>query len=419
MINKIYNEIKYLIKIKEVKQTIFLFSSFIVVTLSWVFTSSIITRTLWPSDYWKLSLVLSLVSFFWLFFEFWYFSSWTRLLWIEKNKEKERSLFWTLIIISSIISLIFFFFLIFSSFLIDLYIYPKEDIWKYFLFLSPFLFIYPMSYMLPQAMQWMNKMEINAVYNWLKPILYLIFILIFSICYNLNIYIVLILLQISLLISILYSIVKIKPIFLNIKSNLVKYKKENQIFWKHIYLWRVFEQSTFHLDKILIAFFLSSTEVGFYSLALLIASPISMVSVQLSRSLYKKFSNMDFIPKKVILYNITWLFGSWLILFLIGNSLILFLFWKWFIEVWNILWLVIIANTFQGMYQPYLMFLHWKWLKKLGTWNYIWGTINIILNVLLIQRFWIIWALIATIITYVFWNIYLYSFYKNYNKTND
>jgi len=412
MFSKIYNEVKYLISLKAVQDTLFLFWSFLVVTLLWIITSSIIVKNLWPENYWKFSLIMSIIAFIWLFFEFWFFSSWTRLLWIEKNKIKERSIFWTLIIITLIISIIFLLFLILSSFIFDLIIYKKEQIWKIILYTSPLLMFYPFSYMLPQALQWMNKMKLNSLYNILKPILYLLFIwFLFILNIKLSIINTITVLYFSIILSIIIIIIQIKPIFKWFQENYLILKNENKVFWKHIYLWRIFEQSTFKLDVLLIAFFLSSKEVGFYTLAFMIASPISKLSTELSRSLYKKFAQNNIIPKKVLIYNFLWLITSSIILLIIWKYLILWLFWTKFIEVWNILWLVIIAVFFQWLYQPYNFSVvnnNPKFVKKMWI---IWWFINIFWNLIFIILLWIKWAILVTIFNFLFWYItYKYKY---------
>ncbi len=420
IVNKIYNEIKYLIKLKTVKDTILLFWSFLLVTLLWIITSSLITKSLWPDNYWKFSLIISIVGFLWLFFEFWYFSSSTRLLWIEKNKKKEKNILWTLIIITFIISILFLFFLILSSFVFDFFIYPKEKIWKIILYTSPLLMFFPFSYMLPQALQWMNEMKINALYNIIRPFIYLIFIIFLISFINLNLFNTIIAMQLSLIISLLIILLKIKPIFNWFKKNYKLIKEENKVFWKYIYLWRIFEQSTFKLDTILIAFFLSSKEVWFYVLAFMIVSPISTLSRELSRSLYKNFSHANKIPKKVILYNFIWLVFSSLWLIIIWKYLILFLFWVEYIEVWNILWLVIIAVFFQGIYQPINNFINTKkelWIKIRKILITLW-ILNILFNIILIKYLWLKWALYSTILIYLISFILQYKTYNEFKKWN-
>ena len=52
------------------------------------------TRLLWVEAFWEMMLIISIINFTYVFFEFWFFSAWARLLaTIKKNKEWN----WTII----------------------------------------------------------------------------------------------------------------------------------------------------------------------------------------------------------------------------------------------------------------------------------------------------------------------------------
>ena len=414
-INQTITEFTNLAKSKPAKQTSMLYGSQIIVLFLGIFTGVINTRFLGPIDYGILAFILALIAFISLFFEFGFFSAGARLLALANTEKEERSLIGGLLIITIGIALSFSLSVFIFSFFVDSIF--KTEIGGILRIISILVSIYPFQYMLHQVCQGANRIGKMSAYNLMPTTWYLIGALIIITFFKLTVFIALLLSLSGVIFATVLVISSLKPNFYDLKQNIALLWKETKEYGFHVYLGRVADVSTYQLDKIFISYFVNTTWVGFYSLAMVLTSPMAMLSRSLSISLFKDFAQAERIPKKVIYYNFLWLLSCVIGLTVLGKYIIIFLFSDRYISSVPLIFPLTLAGFFQGMYQPYNMFLGakrmGKWLKKMSIYMAI---CNFFGNLILIPIWGAMGAAIASVIgTFVYFslNIMYYEKYKS------
>ena len=399
---------------KTGKQTSMLYGSQIAILGLGIVIGVINTRSLGPVDYGMLSFILALISFVSLFFEFGFFSAGTRLLAIANDERKERECIGSLVLITVGIALLFSLATFFLSFFVDSIFHTH--IGNILRIISILVCIFPFQYMIQQVYQGTNKIGRLSAYNVAPIVWYLIGALIVINLFQLTVYIALLLNLSGIILATIVVIRRLKPSFNDLRKNTGLLWKETKEYGFHVYIGRIAGVSTYQLDKIFISYFVNTTWVGFYSLAMSMTMPMALLSRSLSITLFKDFAHLERIPKKIIYYNFLWLLCCVIGLVALGKFIIVFLFSDKFISSASLILPLALAGFFQGMYQPYNMFMaaHRKgeWMRNI---SFIMAGVNLAGNIILIPLWEAMGAAIASIIgnsVYYFLSIFYYRKYK-------
>ena len=396
---------------KTGRQTSTLYISQIVALFLGIFVGIINTRSLGPEGYGILAFFFTITSFTVLFFRFGFFSASGLLIAQAKDKRKERELTGASVIVALLIGISYAFFILVLSFFVD-DIFNTNVSW--ILRCTSFLLIaLPFGMLVPQVGRGMNKIEKMSLFNVIPKIFYLLGALMLLRIVQIEPFHFIVLNIFSMIIGILVVMHSFHPLFNNISENLKEICKKTKEYGFHLYLGQIADQSTYQLDRIFITFFINTTQLGFYSLAMTIAIPMTGLSTALSQSLFKGFVDADKIPKKVIYYNFLWLTACVIVLVIFGQFIIILLFTEKFLPSVPLILPLSLAALFKGMYSPYNMFLgakgKGKWLRNISMSQAIF---NIIGNLIFIY-FWgamgaAIASAIATLIAYL-GHIYYYK----------
>lgn len=402
-------------KTKTAKQTGILYGSQILRMALGLISAPIVTRVLGPEKYGIFAFILAVIGFISLFFEFGFFSAGARLLAVSKDKEKDQELIGALTLITVGISLSFFLVLFIFSFFVDSIFHTTGG--NILRIVSILAAIFPFQYMLQEICRGANEIRKMAIANIVPKLWYLAGLLIVVSFFQLNIVLVLILNFTGIIAVVILIIYSLNPKFNNLKENFRAIWKETKEYGFHTYIGRVAGTSTYNLDKIFISYFVDTVSVGFYNLAMIITSPMVLLSQALSTSLFKGFANRNRIPRKVILFNFVWLTSCVIGLTLLAKFIVVFLFSDQYFPVVPLILPLAIAGFFHGMYQPYNMFLgahrKGKWLRNMA---FIFSGTNLILNYILIQLWGAMGAAVATLIACIVWYILCIYYYNKLLK---
>ena len=414
-----YHELKKDIKKEPVKQTITLFTSQILLLLLGIITGMINARVLGPVGYGITAFFYSITTFILLFFHFGFFSTSALLIAEQKDKTLEKKLIGSSIIVTSLIGVSYSIFMLIFSFFVDS-IFDTNVGWV-LRYTSIILFVFPYKLLIPQMATGANEIRLLSVFNVLPKSLYIVFILLTLMIIPVEYYHVIVLQIFATLITVTAILYLFHPIFDDIKRSLSTIWKKNKVYGIHLYLGHITGQSTYMLDKIFITYFVNTIQLGFYSLALMITTPMVGLSQAISTSLFKSFTDMDKIPKKVIYYNFLWLTSCIVGLVLLGKVIVALLFTEEFLPVVPLIKPLALAGFFQGMYQPYHMFLvakgKGKWKRNLA---FILALVNLGGNIILVPLMGAMGAAIATLLAafsgYLL-NIFYYRKYDSLHRT--
>jgi len=254
-------------------------------------------------------------------------------------------------------------------------------------------------------MQGSNKIGLLSAFRTAPRMLYIIGILLLLAFSGINV-VSLILLRIGIAIFVILLTLRIlKPSFEYLRQNIKKLGTTNRKYGLHLYIGKIVQHSTRKLDGVLISYFADTTNLGFYSLATVATSPISMLSISLSTSLFKDFAKRERIPRKVICFNFLWLTSCALGVILIGKHIIVLLLSERFLPVGQLIVPLALASFFQGAYQPYNMFLGARGERRIGYLAFIIAPINTFGNLILVPRYGAFGAAVALAISMALWYV--------------
>ncbi len=137
--------------------------------------------------------------------------------------------------------------------------------------------------------------------------------------------------------SVLFNLVSFAVIFLlylvwepldfsNIRESLTRLLREVRRYGLHMYGAELIQALLFHLDKLLIAYFLDAEQLAYYSLAFTITMPLTLFSNSLSTAHYRRFTREMVIDRKILLLNLLWVIISLVLLVFFGSWIVEFLF---------------------------------------------------------------------------------------------
>lgn len=391
------NRIKEVTNSKLIKQTAFLTIAQIIAMVIGFISSMLLAKEMGVELFGIYSFAIAIISFLAIFFEFGYFASVSRLLAINEDKTIEKEIIGASIAIVFGISILLFITIFAISFLVDNIF---EDKIGYIIRLAS---IVSWSFVLPFFMELIlkgsNHIEYLSGFNILWKILFLVFIIILYVGNMLIPLYVVLSFSITTIVSAIFFIYKLEPSFINLKKNIYNLNNENKVYGVHLYVGRVIDTATQQLDKLLIGFFVGAKDVGLYSLASSIASPINSFSSALSSSKFKSFSDRLEISKKVLRINLLWIVSA-----LIGANILGFIIIQYYLsieyyDVQILLFFMSIAIAFQAAYQPYNAWLasngYGRILKRKSIYTSI---LSLILNFIFVPLYGSIGAAIAILL---------------------
>lgn len=400
---------------KEAGNTLSLFSTQILVLIIGLGIKSIQTNALSPKQYGLLALFGTITSVVVLFFHYASFSSLKVLLANNKDEKKEKEFFGLGILIATILGGLFSVVIFGFSFFVDDLL--GVNIGSLLMLLSPFCFILPFQFFISEITIGANKLKSLAIFHLFSKLLF--FVSLFSICWfsELDVQLIILLNLLSWMFSTLVILWSLKPSFNGVQENMQLVKAKNKSFGYAYYFGAIVNQSTFKLDELFITYFVNITQLGFYTLASIICSPMTFLSRAFVNSIFKKFAVQDRIPLRVFLYNSLWLIFCVFFLYLFSDMIVISLFGNDYMQVSDYILPLSIAFLFQGMYAPFSFLSVKSKGKELRNVAYLEAFVNILGNVILVPTIGVLGAIYASILSRFTHLIGLWYYYNKMIKS--
>ncbi len=404
MANKIFEFAKN----RVVRQTFLLYFGFLFFGASVFVGNTLLARQLSPDDYGAYQLIIAIVTFMAFFFDFGLSSTGARILAIEKDGEEERKSFSNLFYAFLVVCLLFLIVLFLAKWVIAS-VYSAQIAADFYMVIV-FACTYPFFYFFPSVFQGMNRIAFSALYYFLQGAFFLI--LAFSLSKNITSGKAGLIFYGAFFGATLLVAFMARPALWHVSSKKINFiLSENKRYGLHVYLGNIVERTSFHLDKLMIAFFVDSSHVAFYSLGLMLIAVMTTFSMALNQSLFKIFASSNKVDSKVFFYNYLWVFVASLTLFLFHKPLILLIFGQQYLAVTSIIVPLVLAGACQSLYQPYQAYLASKGVKEIKNGSYISALVNVVFNFALIPYFGYLGAAFATFLSYFTWYIFLRHLY--------
>jgi O-antigen/teichoic acid export membrane protein len=210
----------------------------------------------------------------------------------------------------------------------------------------------------------------------------------------------------------------LRPTFTGLKHNLLDIWTDMGLFGKYAYIGRVPAVLANNLDRLLLGYFASTRQVGFYGLSQSLTNPVIFVGGAISQVAYRDFSNAPAIQRKMIISTLIVSGLACLATFGFGVICVKFFLPPEFRDMLPLLFILIFSGLFQSLYAPFMAFISAKgsgkmlrnfgWTSTLFSVGFytifipLWGAIgavsatSLISFLLLIQAIWLYSRLIKS-----------------------
>ena len=368
-------------------------------------------------DFWIYNYIFSILTIIIIFADFWISKATSKYVTEYKiNKEKEL---WILIFNSLFLIILIVFILIPIFYLIWKIFF--NDYLIYFPYLSILIFLLSSNSLLEWVFLWLKKFKKLSIINLVSWIIS-IFISYFLILHYGIIWTILSQILFNSLLFIWFLIflpLRIeKKINKKVLIHVMKYGYIIWIWWIALYLYTT-------IDNIFLWYFWYMKEISYIELInkilwlwYIIINIFATIRAPYNIEMYTK--NKKKVLNK-IKSEIRYIFLWWLIL-----TIIIYLFWAWFISVYDIpkvlfiLLLIIFPLKFVSSYITEAYILPLGYAKISVKYLLIVGILNIILDYILIKIYWyigVVYATIACSVLYIFLKDFtIYKIFKDFNK---
>ncbi len=351
---------------KVIHQTGLLFFSQIAALLIGVFSKSFQTRGLGPEGYGLFAFFTSITAFTVLFFRFGLFSSVKVLLANNHDVRRERELFGAGFVLAFLIGVLYSLLIFALSFFVDGLF--EVEIGSILRVASPLCFILPFQFLINSLGVGSNRIGHASTFTLLNKLFFLIPLGLAFYFYRLSVPHVIFLNLSAAIFAVLVAAFMFNPSLGNQVATVREIFRKNRQFGIHLYAGQVADQAALQFGALLIAYFVGTTELGFYSLGVIMCMPIALLSKSLSQSLFKGFAERDKVPLRVFLVNGIWLIGSLVFLVLFSELIISRLFGNEFLATATFVFPLALAGVLNGIYQPANNFLavkgKGKWMRS-------------------------------------------------------
>jgi O-antigen/teichoic acid export membrane protein len=168
-----------------------------------------------------------------------------------------------------------------------------------------------------------------------------------------------------------------------------------------------------------ISYYIDNTQVGFYTLAMTVCSPLLVVPSVLGTTFFKKFASLDFIPRKVVVFSILATLFALGIFYLFIEKVFLLFYSEDFSPAIRISKILIIGFLLHGLGDLVNRFLGAKGQGKLlRNAAFAVGFVNILGYSILVYYFGVTGAIITKIMASGVYLLMMYYYYTKFTKEN-
>lgn len=287
----------------QVRQVVMLYATTILSVLIGVLNSVINTRSLVPELYGDVRYVQNIISFISSLLLVGFFVSGSRLLAISKDEQYSRRLRGILCVILAVT--IFILMLCMFGFYIASMINGNENVQSLWLVSIPICGSVLMLNYINTTAQGDNHIGRIAIARLLPSALYCTIAWFVYRRFEATPVLMLILYNGIATLILIWVILSTRPSFVGLKESFRILKEENKQYGFNVYLGSVIGVSTGYIAGITLGYFCEdNSNVGFYTLALTISSPLSMLPAIVGTTFFKRFANENCINRKVMISSI-------------------------------------------------------------------------------------------------------------------
>jgi len=284
------------------KQVVVLYAGTVFQLVLGLVTSIVLARTLKPEQYGHYSYVWNTASLLLLIVTIGHFTSVSMMLAHIQDDDRKRSLLGSSLLVTLMVCAVFSCLVFAVSFFQDRFFHDKIGYSLRLLALPMLLF--PLQAYLYSVLVGLNKIHALSFQRALPKAAYLIALFVYIKFASLNFVSAFVLMLLTLYIVQVPQIMRLKPVFRGLRDNLRAISVENRRYGFHVYLGSLAGVATTYLCALSVAYFGDNTKLGFFNLALTIASPLGLLPTVIAATFFRSFAAMERIPTKVLTYTL-------------------------------------------------------------------------------------------------------------------
>jgi len=288
-----------LLREKQVQQLATLYTAMVLNILLGFGISILNTRFLGPKSYGDLKFLQFLFTLVATVLSFGMYVSLGRLLAQKSHADQKKQLISGGLVITLLISILMILLLYLSSFFVDpIFNNGLGEIIRTF---SPFLFVFPFQLCFENLMQGDNRIFELSFLRLAPSFLYLTVAFAVQSFYGLTLVASLSIQVAMIAMTMLVLTILLKPEFAGFTQGVSTILNENRHYGIHVYVGSLSNVGVSQLCVILLGYFIDTTAVGFFSLAVTVASPLILIPNSVGTTYFKSFAESNAISRKVSL----------------------------------------------------------------------------------------------------------------------
>lgn len=385
-------KIQQLTQSKQVNQVVILYASTLIGVAIGVLNSVINTRALSPELYGDYRYVQNIIAFVSSLLVLGYFTSGSRLLAISKDEGHSRKIRGVMCVILCVTIAILM--------LVMTVMYltnNKEAMNQLYLYSIPLCGSNLMLNYINTTAQGDNHIVRIAIARVIPSLLYCVIAYIIYKTFSATPGLMLLLYNGIAILVLLFVILSTHPSFVNLRDSFHELREENKTYGFNVYLGALMGVSTSYIAGITLGKFCdTNANVGFYTLALTIATPLSTLPAIIGTTQFKKFAVQNNISKNVFFGSFVLTFLSAIIFIALIKYIVSFLYDDSYAIVSIYASFLAISMCFHGLGDMINRFLgaHGQG-RQIRNSAFICGFIKLIGSVVLVY-YWHIWGAIVT-----------------------
>lgn len=215
----------------------------------------------------------------------------------------------------------------------------------------------------------------------------------------------------------IFIITLLKPKFTNIKLYLSKIFQRNKSHGFQVYLGSIFSIGGAQLAAVCISYYLDNINVGYYSLANVIATPLTMIPNAIGTTYYKDFSQLKALPSKVTLITILLSTSALVFFLLIIKKVIFFLYSDKFLAAVPLTYFISIGCVLHGFGDYFNRFIGSHGVGKYTRNSaFAAGFVNVFGFIILIKFYGVMGAVYTKVLSSSVYFIVMVLYYKKLKK---
>ncbi len=403
---------------KQNKQVILLYGSSVLGLFIGVLNSVLNTRSLEPVLYGDVRYVQNIIAFVSSLLLVGFFTSGSRLLALSKSEEYSRKIRGAMCVILAITVLIVMLTMTCLFFINDAQ--GKENLSILYLIAIPFCGKVLMLNYVNTTSQGDNHIGRISIARLLPSALYLIIAYFVYKYYGATPGKMLFLFNGSAFLVLFFVIASTKPSFKDIKTSFKLLNEENKTYGFNVYLGSLVAVSTGYISGITLGHFCeNNANVGFYTLAMTLANPLTMLPSIIGTTYFKRFATQNRIERKVLLGSLGITALSCLIFVVFIKYVVMFLYNESYYSVSTYASWLAIGYSVHGLGDMFNRFLgaHGKG-KQLRNGAFACGIVQIIGSIVLVYFFRIEGAVITRMTASLVYISMMVYYYKKFISLN-